>query len=49
MNYEIIETPKDAGRWVIGGTFNVSVRRRPSKWNQFWVKLLLGWEWRDDV
>lgn len=43
----LINLPQPAGHWVIGGSFNVSVWHRPSRWNRFWTKLLLGWEWRD--
>ena len=42
-----INIPKPAGYWIISGSFHIPVKRRPSRWNRFWVKLLLGWEWRE--
>ncbi len=42
-----VRLPAPAGHWIIGGSFNVSVWHRPSRWNRFWTKLLLGWEWEE--
>ncbi len=42
-----LSVPKYDGRWVISGSLYIEVKRRPSCWNRFWVKLLLGWEWED--
>jgi hypothetical protein len=35
------------GYFEIGDAIHLDIRERPSKWNQWWIKKLLGWTWHD--
>lgn len=40
--------PKWAGRYVIGDSLNVSVRKKPNVVHRFFVRAILGWKWEDN-
>ena len=44
----IYEPPKIAGAWTIGGNWYCYTSKAPTKWQQFWTKRLLGWEWQSN-
>ncbi len=47
MHDETIAFPAPVGYWVISDSFHVPGRHRPSRWNRFWTKMLLGWQWEE--
>ena len=49
-NMTFIHPPEPVGHWVWDGGMDVkiAVYRRPSRWHQFWNRVLLGWRWEDE-
>ena len=42
--------PPPAGAYWIGphgARLAFALPKRPSRWHQFWTRVLLGWHWRD--
>jgi hypothetical protein len=43
--YAILIT-KYVGSYNFGG-LGISLTKRPSRWHQFWMRVCLGWIWKD--
>jgi len=41
--------PKPKGCYVINHTLRVYSSRRPPRWERFWTRRLLGWQWEGDA
>lgn len=44
--YILLPQPQYAGGYSVGG-LTISLTTKPSRWHRFWVRVCLGWEWRD--
>lgn len=42
-----ISLPKHVGYWVISGSFNIHVVKRPNWLHRRMAEVLLGWTWKD--
>ncbi len=43
----ILKLPDPAGFIRIGDGFSVQIYTKPSRWQLFWMRKLLGWRWED--
>ena len=43
----VIKTPKQAGYYRIGKSFNIFFEKKPCGLHRFFTKVLLGWNWFD--
>lgn len=59
MNENITEVSKDSlimnqtfskkvGCYVVNDSLRFYLTTKPTKWNRFWTKILIGWKWEDD-
>ena len=43
----VIKTPKQAGYYRVGKSFNIFFEKKPCGFHRFFSKILLGWNWFD--
>ena len=41
----VIKTPKQAGYYRVGKSFNIFFEKKPCGFHRFFTKVLLGWTW----
>ena len=47
-NYVFIPPPQNAGCWVIGGTWHVYIREKPTDEQIKNTEQMFGWKWKDE-
>jgi len=46
MEYDTIRPPVYKGEFAVAGGVYIKVTKYPQWWHRFWMKVLLGWEFR---